>query len=91
MRQKSLAEFAARRRQRNKIIFSRDMRVRENTTQAASVEFLRMAQKLCAQQTASLLSEKPGGFLDSLAPSGTSQPEGATGWLKNGYGRVEPE
>ncbi len=37
--QKSLAEFAARRRQRNKIIFSRDMRVRENTSQAASVEF----------------------------------------------------
>ena len=39
VRQKSLAEFAARRRQRNEIIFSRDMRVRENTSQAASVEF----------------------------------------------------
>ena len=39
--QKSLAEFAARRRQRNKIIFSRDMCVRENTAQAASVEFVR--------------------------------------------------
>ena len=25
-----------------------------------------MAHKLCAQQTASLLSEKPGGFFDSL-------------------------
>ena len=25
-----------------------------------------MAQKLCTQQTASLLSEKPGGFFDSL-------------------------
>ena len=37
--QKSLAEFAARRRQRNKIIFSRDLCVRENTSQAASVEF----------------------------------------------------
>ena len=36
---KSLAEFAARRRQRNKIIFSRDLCVRENTAQAASVEF----------------------------------------------------
>ncbi|WP_337490776.1 hypothetical protein [Vescimonas sp.] len=73
-RQKSLAEFAARRRQRNKIIFSRDMCVRENTSQAASVEFLRMAQKLCAQQTASLLSEKPGGFFDShkkSSPVGT--------------------
>ena len=38
---KSLAEFAARRRQRSKIIFSRDMCVRENTSQAASVEFVR--------------------------------------------------
>ena len=36
---KSLAEFAARRRQSIEIIFSRDMRVRENTSQAASVEF----------------------------------------------------
>ena len=40
--QKSLAEFAARRRQRSKIIFSRDMCVRENTSQAASVEFVRL-------------------------------------------------
>ena len=39
---KSLAEFAARRRQRSKIIFSRDMCVRENTSQAASVEFVRL-------------------------------------------------
>ena len=38
---KSLAEFAARRRQRNIIIFSRDMCVRENTARAASVEFVR--------------------------------------------------
>ena len=38
---KSLAEFAARRRQRNEIIFSRDMCVRENTARAASVEFVR--------------------------------------------------
>ena len=49
---KSLAEFAARRRKRNKIIFSRDLCVRENTAQAASVEFCRVAAKLCAQQTA---------------------------------------
>ena len=41
VRQKSLAEFAARRRQRNEIIFSRDMCVRENTARAASVEFVR--------------------------------------------------
>ena len=55
---KSLAEFAAHRRQRIEIIFSRDMCVRENTSQAASVEFLRTAQKLCAQQPANSLSEK---------------------------------
>ena len=65
--QKSLAEFAARRRQRNKIIFSRDLCARENTSQAASVEFWAMGSKLCAQQTVSLLSEKPAGFFDSLA------------------------
>ena len=39
---KSLAEFAARRRQKIQIIFSRDMCVRENTAQAASVEFVRL-------------------------------------------------
>ena len=44
------------------IIFSRDMRVRENTAQAASVEFLRPAQKLCAQQIERLLAEKPKIF-----------------------------
>ena len=36
---KSLAEFAVRRRQKIGIIFSRDLCVRENTAQAASVEF----------------------------------------------------
>ena len=68
--QKSLAEFAARRRQRDEIIFSRDMCVRENTAQAASVEFRRFTPELCAQQTAILLSEKPGGFFDSLRHPG---------------------
>ena len=37
---KSLAEFAARRRQRSPIIFSRDMCVRENTAQARSSAIL---------------------------------------------------
>ena len=66
--QKSLAEFVARRRQKNEIIFSRDMCVRENTAQAASVEFRRITPKLCAQQAASLLSEKTGGFFDTFKP-----------------------
>ena len=71
---KSLAEFAARRRQRSPIMFSRDLCVRENTSQAASVEFCRVAAKLCAQQTWGPLSEKPGGFFDSFKrapPDGT--------------------
>ena len=72
--QKSLAEFAARRRQRGGIIFSRDMCVRENTSQAASVEFCRKAAKLCAQQTAILLSEKPGGFFDNLKGGALRRP-----------------
>ena len=59
---KSLAEFAARRRQRSLFIFSRDLCVRENTAQAASVEFCRIAAKLCAQQTWGPLSENPEGF-----------------------------
>ena len=65
---KSLAEFAARRRQKIQIIFSCDMCARENTAQAASVEFFRKSAKLCAQQTASLLSEKSKGFFDSSWP-----------------------
>jgi hypothetical protein len=34
------------------------MCVGKNTSQAASVEFLRCVQKLCAQQTGGLLAEK---------------------------------
>ena len=59
---KSLAEFAARRRQIIEIIFHRDLCVGKNTSQAASVEFCRKAAKLCTQQTASLLAEKTKFF-----------------------------
>ncbi|MBS6456901.1 MAG: hypothetical protein KH544_02610 [Firmicutes bacterium] len=65
-KQKSLAEFAARRRQKIEIIFHRDMCMGKNTSQAASVEFCRLAAKLCAQQTVSLLSENSGGIFDSF-------------------------
>ena len=61
--QKSLAEFAARRRQRNKIIFSRDMRVRENTSQAASVEFVRLRRTNYARSRLQAFCRKnPEGF-----------------------------
>ena len=59
---KSLAAFAARRRQRIQVIFHRDMRVGKNTSQAASVKFLRSAQKLCAQQTANPFGRKIKDF-----------------------------
>ena len=39
-----LAEFAARRHQKIRIIFHRDMRVGKKTSQAASVEFCRLRQ-----------------------------------------------
>jgi len=61
--QKSLAEFAARRRQRNEIIFSRDMRVRENTSQAASVEFVRLRRTNYARSRLQAFCRKnPEGF-----------------------------
>ena len=40
-------------------IFARGVYLGENTSQSASVEFVRpLANKLCARQTASLLSKK---------------------------------
>ena len=61
--QKSLAEFAARRRQRNKIIFSRDMCVRENTARAASVEFVRHRRTNYARsRPQAFCRKKPEGF-----------------------------
>ena len=60
---RSLAEFAARRRQRNKIIFSRDMCVRENTSQAASVEFVRHRRTNYARsRLQSFCRKNPEGF-----------------------------
>ena len=61
--QKSLAEFAARRRQRNEIIFSRDMCVRENTFRAASVEFVRHRRANYARSRPQAFCRKnPEGF-----------------------------
>ena len=61
--QKSLAEFAARRRQKIKIIFSRDMCVRENTSQAASVEFVRHGRTNYARSRLQAFCRKnPKGF-----------------------------
>ena len=60
---KSLAEFAARRRQRNIIIFSRDMCVRENTARAASVEFVRHRRTNYARSRPQAFCRKnPEGF-----------------------------
>ena len=60
---KSLAEFAARRRQRNKIIFSRDLCVRENTPRAASVEFVRHRRTNYARSRPQAFCRKnPEGF-----------------------------
>ena len=65
--QKSLAEFAAPRRKKIKIIFSRDMCVRENTSQAASVEFVRHGRTNYARSRLQTFCRKnPEGFSDSL-------------------------
>ena len=80
---KSLAEFATRRRQKIGIIFHRDMCVGENTPQTASVEFLRCAQKLCAQQAAILLPEKSKGFFGSVkrGPRKPGTPQNLLLWV----------
>ena len=67
--QKSLAEFAARRRQRNEIIFSRDMCVRENTARAASVEFVRYRRTNYARSRPQAFCRKnPEGFSTVSVP-----------------------
>ena len=67
MFKKSLAEFAARRRQKIETIFSRDMRVRENTSQAASVEFVRLRRTNYARsRLQSFCRKKPPAFSDSF-------------------------
>ena len=65
--QKSLAEFAARRRQRSRIIFSCGICVRENTSQAASVEFVRLWHTNYARSRLQAFCRKnPEDFSDSL-------------------------
>ena len=58
---KSLAEFGGVSRQiKSKIIFCRGVYLTENTSQAAECRIcVPQARKLCAQQTAKNLSEKP--------------------------------
>ena len=64
---------------KNEIIFSRDMCVRENTAQAASVEFVRLRRTNYARSRLQiLLSEKPGGFFDSLYGASVH-------WLRNPF------
>ena len=59
---KSLAEFAARRRQKFQIIFHRDMCVGKNTSQAASVEFCRLRQNYARSRLQTPLAENSCGI-----------------------------
>ena len=51
-----------------KFIFGRDLCLDENTSQAASVEFVPVGGKLWAQQTAKICRKAPKGFFDNLKP-----------------------
>ena len=76
---KSLTEFAARRRQRNEIIFSRDMCVRENTARAASVEFVRHRRTNYARSRPQAFCRKnPKGFSTVSPPTQV----GGSAWRK---------
>ena len=70
--QKSLAEFAALAANRVSIIFCQDMRLTENTPQAASVEFVRLWRTNYARSRLQKTGGKARrGF--STSSSGTSQ------------------
>ena len=84
---KSLAEFAARRRQRNKTIFSRDMCVRENTSQAASVEFCRLRQNYARSRLQAFCRKNPEGF-----STVSNSPIGRGRWvILRAEGRLSPD
>ena len=60
-----------------KFIFGRDLCLDENTSQAASVEFVpRGGDKFCAQQTAKTCRKTPKGFSDSLSAPGSRRAMG---------------
>ena len=63
--EKSLTEFAGRKRQKIRIIFPNDMRVGENTAQAASVEFLRQRRKNYARSRLQIPCRKKLCFFDN--------------------------
>ncbi len=67
---KSLAEFAARRRQKIKIIFHRDMRVGKNTSQTASVEFCRKRQNYARSRLQSFWQKIPQEFSPEVVCAG---------------------
>ena len=89
--QKSLAEFAARRRQRNKIIFSRDMCVRENTARAASVEFVRHRRTNYARSRPQAFCRKnPEGFSTVSSPHSLLPGNGGLAVVGDLQGRTAP-
>ena len=59
--QKSLTEFAALAANRVSIIFCQDMRLTENTPQAANVEFVRLWRTNYARSRLQKKAEKPEG------------------------------
>ena len=72
--QKSLAEFAASAAKRIRIIFCRGVYLAENTSQAASVEFVRLWRTNYARSRLLKLAEKPEGvFRQAELPQRGSQ------------------
>ena len=60
--QKSLAEFAAKAAKKVEIVFGRGVYVDENTSQAASVEFVCQRQTNYARSRLQISGEKTEGF-----------------------------
>ena len=64
--QKSLAEFAASAAKKFQIVFDRGVYVGENTSQAASVEFVRLWRTNYARSRLQNWRKSPKGFFDKL-------------------------
>ena len=74
--QKSLAEFAADAENSVQIVFGRGLYVDKNTSQAASVEFVRQRRTNYARSRLQKLAESPEGDFRHAERSGLSRSSG---------------
>ena len=73
-RSQSLAEFAAKAANKVKIVFGRGVYVDENTSQAASVEFVCLGRQIMRAADCKRLAENPEGVFRQTKGTPTGVP-----------------